>query len=50
MAGHMGNEPVTTQNLTVHAVDAEKGLLLIKGAVPGPKGGLVLVRSAAKEA
>jgi large subunit ribosomal protein L3 len=35
--------------LTVHAVDAERGLLLIKGAVPGPKGGLVLVRSAAKQ-
>jgi large subunit ribosomal protein L3 len=33
----------------VHAVDAERGLLLIKGAVPGPKGGLVLVRSAAKQ-
>ncbi len=40
----------TTQNLTVHAVDTEKGLLLIKGAVPGPKGGLVLVRTAAKGA
>ena len=40
----------TTQNLTVHAVDAENGLLLIKGAVPGPKGGLVLVRTAAKGA
>ena len=50
MAGPMGNERVTTQNLTVHAVDAEKGLLLIKGAVPGPNGGLVLVRTAAKGA
>ncbi|WP_062207488.1 50S ribosomal protein L3 [Streptomyces sp. NBRC 109706] len=50
MAGRMGNERVTTQNLTVHAVDVEKGLLLIKGAVPGPNGGLVLVRSAAKGA
>ena len=50
MAGRMGNEQVTTQNLTVHAVDAEKGLLLIKGAVPGPNGGLVLVRTAAKGA
>jgi len=48
MAGRMGNERVTTQNLTVHAVDAEKGLLLIKGAIPGPNGGLVLVRTAAK--
>ncbi len=48
MAGRMGNERVATQNLTVQAVDAEKGLILIKGAVPGPNGGLVLVRSAAK--
>ncbi|GAA1770205.1 50S ribosomal protein L3 [Nostocoides vanveenii] len=50
MAGRMGGERQTTQNLTIHAVDAEKGLLLIKGAVPGPRGGLVLVRSAAKGA
>ncbi|MFH8468877.1 50S ribosomal protein L3 [Streptomyces sp. NPDC017991] len=50
MAGRMGHERVTTQNLTVHAVDAEKGLLLIKGAIPGPNGGLVLVRTAAKGA
>ena len=49
MAGRMGHERQTTQSLTVHAVDAERGLLLIKGAVPGPKGGLVLVRTAAKE-
>ena len=48
MAGRMGNERVTVQNLTVHAIDAEKGLLLIKGAVPGPNGGLVLVKTAAK--
>ena len=48
MAGRMGHAQQSTQNLTVHAVDAEKGLLLIKGAVPGPKGGLVLVRTAAK--
>jgi large subunit ribosomal protein L3 len=48
MAGRMGHDRVTTQNLTVHAVDAEKGLLLIKGAVPGPNGGLILVRTAAK--
>ena len=48
MAGRMGNVRTTTQGLTVHAVDAERGLLLIKGAVPGPKGGLVLVRTAAK--
>ena len=50
MAGRMGDVRTTTQNLTVHAVDAERGLLLIKGAVPGPKGGLVLVRTAAKGA
>jgi large subunit ribosomal protein L3 len=48
MAGRMGNVRTTTLSLTVHAVDAEKGLLLIKGAVPGPAGGLVLVRSAVK--
>jgi len=48
MAGRMGGERQTTQNLTVHAVDADKGLLLIKGAVPGPRGGVVLVRTAAK--
>jgi large subunit ribosomal protein L3 len=44
----MGNVRTSVQNLTVHAVDVEKGLVLVKGAVPGPKGGLVLVRSAAK--
>ena len=38
------------QNLTVHAVDLERGLLLVKGAIPGPKKGVVLVRSAAKGA
>jgi large subunit ribosomal protein L3 len=48
MAGRMGNVRTTTLSLTVHAVDADKGLLLIKGAVPGPTGGLVLVRSAVK--
>lgn len=48
MAGRMGGETVTTQNVTVHAVDTEKGLVLLKGAVPGPKGGLVVIRSAAK--
>ncbi|ACZ29666.1 ribosomal protein L3 [Xylanimonas cellulosilytica DSM 15894] len=50
MAGRMGNARQTTQNLTVHAVDAEKGLLLVKGAVPGPKGGVVVVKTAAKGA
>jgi large subunit ribosomal protein L3 len=48
MAGRMGHERQTTQSLTVHKVDAERGLLLIKGAIPGPKGGLVFVRTAAK--
>ncbi len=48
MAGRLGGVPVTTQNVSVHAVDAEKGLILLKGAVPGPKGGLVVIRSAAK--
>jgi large subunit ribosomal protein L3 len=50
MAGRHGNTRATVQNLTVHAIDADKGLLLIKGAVPGPNGGLILVRSAAKGA
>jgi len=49
MAGQMGGVPVTTQNVTVHAVDADKGIVLLKGAVPGPNGGLVLIRSAAKK-
>jgi large subunit ribosomal protein L3 len=48
MAGRMGHVRVTTQNLTVHRVDAESGLLLIKGAIPGPKGSLVFVKTAAK--
>jgi large subunit ribosomal protein L3 len=48
MAGRMGHARVTTQNLTVHQVEAESGLLLIKGAIPGPKGGLVFVKTAAK--
>jgi large subunit ribosomal protein L3 len=48
MAGRMGNARTTTQNLTVHRVDTDNGLLLIKGAVPGPRGGLLLVKSAAK--
>jgi len=49
MAGRMGQERKTVQNLTVHSVDAERGLILIKGAVPGNKGGLVVLRSAAKK-
>jgi large subunit ribosomal protein L3 len=48
MAGRMGHARVTSQNLTVHRVDADSGLLLIKGAVPGPKGGLLLIKTAAK--
>ena len=48
MAGRMGGERTTTANLTLHGVDADRGLLLIKGAVPGPAGGLVLVRNAVK--
>ena len=50
MAGRMGFARVTTQNLTIHSVDAENGLLLVKGAVPGPKGSVVLVRTAVKGA
>ena len=49
MSGRMGGDVVTTQNVTVHAVDVEKGLILLKGAVPGPKGSLVVLRSAAKK-
>jgi large subunit ribosomal protein L3 len=49
MSGRMGGDTVTTQNVTVHAVDVERGLILLKGAVPGPKGGLVVLRSAAKK-
>ena len=48
MAGRMGHEKATTTGLVVHRVDAEKGLLLIRGAVPGPTGGLVFVRTANK--
>ncbi|WP_430333752.1 50S ribosomal protein L3 [Rhodococcus sp. ACT016] len=48
MSGRMGNDRITTQNLSVHKVDAENGLLLIKGAIPGRKGGLVIVKTAVK--
>ena len=48
MAGRHGNARTTVQNLTVHAIDPDKNLLLIKGAVPGPNGGVVLVRDAVK--
>ena len=50
MMGRMGNEKITTQNLTVQGVDIERNLLLIKGSVPGTDGGLVFIRSAAKKA
>ena len=50
MAGRMGNDRVTVQNLVIQAVDAEKGLLLVKGAVPGGRGRLVFVRNAVKGA
>jgi large subunit ribosomal protein L3 len=49
MAGRMGSERFTVQNLTIQAVDTENNLILVKGAVPGPKGGLVLLRTAAKK-
>ena len=48
MAGHMGHVRVTTLNLTVIKVDPERNLLLVRGAVPGPRGGLVMVRSAVR--
>jgi large subunit ribosomal protein L3 len=48
MAGHMGNEQVTTLNLVVVQADAERNLLLVRGSVPGPNGGVVIVRNAVK--
>jgi large subunit ribosomal protein L3 len=50
MAGHMGDERVTTQNLTVVSTDVERGLILVRGAVPGSKGHYVLIRDAVKRA
>lgn len=50
MAGRMGNKRRTIQNLTVQAADVDKGVLLLTGAIPGPKGGIVLVRTAVKGA
>jgi large subunit ribosomal protein L3 len=50
MAGRMGGDRQTTQNLKVQAIDIERGFILIKGAVPGPKGGLVFIHTAVKEA
>ncbi|AEV81679.1 50S ribosomal protein L3 [Actinoplanes sp. SE50] len=49
MAGRMGGKRYTVQNLTVQAVDTERNLILVRGAVPGPKGALILVRTAAKK-
>jgi len=48
LPGHMGSEKVTVQNLAVVQVDAERGLLLVKGAIPGPKGGLVVIKDSVK--
>lgn len=48
MPGHMGNVNVTIQNLGIVRADAEKNLLLVKGAVPGPKGALLVVRDSVK--
>ena len=48
MAGHLGAETVTVQNLTVAKVDAENNLIAIKGAIPGPNGGIVVVRDSVK--
>jgi len=48
MPGRMGGDKVTVQNLTVVRVDAERGLLLVKGAVPGPKGGLLMIKESVK--
>ena len=48
MAGRMGNDRVTTQNLKIQKVDADSNLLLIKGAVPGARGGLLVVKTATK--
>ena len=48
MAGHMGSETVTVQNLTVAKVDAENNLIAVKGAIPGPNGGIVIIRNSVK--
>ena len=50
MAGRLGGERQTTQNLKIQSIDVEQGIILLRGAVPGPRGGLVLIRSAAKGA
>jgi large subunit ribosomal protein L3 len=48
MEGHMGAEKVTVQNLTIHAIDTERNLILVKGSVPGAKGGDVVITPAMK--
>ena len=48
MPGHLGNERVTVQNLSVVKVDAEKNIIAVKGAVPGPKGGIVVLFDSVK--
>lgn len=48
LPGHMGSEKVTVQNLAVVRVDADRGLLLVKGAVPGPRGGLIVIKDSVK--
>ncbi|MNX91397.1 50S ribosomal protein L3 [compost metagenome] len=50
MAGHMGQTRVTTQNLEVVSTDEDRGLILVKGAVPGSKGSWIIVRDAVKSA
>jgi len=49
MSRHMGAEKVTTQNLTIHSIDAERGLILVRGAIPGAKGGDIILTPAAKK-
>jgi large subunit ribosomal protein L3 len=49
MAGHMGSERVSSQNVKVILVDAEKNLLAVNGSVPGPRGGLVMIKEARKQ-
>ena len=48
LPGHMGVEQVTVQNLVVVKVDADKNIILVKGAVPGPKGGIVTIKDTVK--
>ena len=50
MAGHLGVEQVTIQNLVVVKVDAESNMIAVRGAIPGPKGGIVYLKDAVKKA